>query len=45
MNTYVEGVHSIQILQEYEKEYFRIHIDGLPVFVVTQDNAESMPKF
>lgn len=39
---YVKGVHAMQILQEYEKEYFKFHTDGLKVFMVTQDNAEKV---
>lgn len=27
-----------------QKRIFLIHVDGLKVFMVTQDNAENMPK-
>lgn len=34
----------MQILQEYEKECFKIHTGGLKVFTVTQDSVENVPK-
>lgn len=44
MNTYVKRVRSTPILQEYEKECFKIHIGRLKVFTVTQDSVENVPK-